>query len=239
MAVATAVVLVAIGVAPFLSPAWVFAEQDRAHADAWTGWPPAEVHRVTGEVLHDLVLGPPAFAQLDPTGAPVFDAREQGHLRDVRSVFGVAAALALAALLVLLGAAVVGARRPRAAELAWHAVLLGSRALAVAVVGLGLVAVVAFDAAFEVFHRLFFAQGTYTFDPLTERLVQLFPDAFWSETSIALGAVLLILAIGTATLAGRRVAAARRRADRAGSVGAAVPATDPGIESRAAVGSGR
>ena len=37
------------------------------------------------------------------------------------------------------------------------------------------------------FHRIFFAGGTYLFDPRTERLVQLFPDQFWSETSIVLG----------------------------------------------------
>ena len=53
--------------------------------------------------------------------------------------------------------------------------------------------VVAFDQAFEVFHELFFAGGTYTFDPATDRLVQLFPIQFWEETTLALGIVLVIL----------------------------------------------
>ncbi len=59
----------------------------------------------------------------------------------------------------------------------------------------GIFSVVAFDTAFELFHRLFFGPGTYSFDPRTERLVQLFPDQFWFETSLALGAVLLVLAL--------------------------------------------
>jgi uncharacterized membrane protein len=58
---------------------------------------------------------------------------------------------------------------------------------------------------FEAFHRLFFAGGSYTFDPRTERLVQLFPDAFWFETSIMLGGVLVVLAVAVRLLVGRRV----------------------------------
>jgi uncharacterized membrane protein len=65
---------------------------------------------------------------------------------------------------------------------------------------------VAFDLAFEVFHRLFFAGGTYGFDPRTDRLVQLFPDQFWYETSIALGIVILVLALGLRLVAVRRAA---------------------------------
>ena len=76
----------------------------------------------------------------------------------------------------------------------WRAARNGAIALSVGVVVLGVVSLVAFDTLFEVFHRIFFAGGTYLFDPRTERLVQLFPDQFWSETSIVLGSVLLALA---------------------------------------------
>jgi integral membrane protein (TIGR01906 family) len=69
---------------------------------------------------------------------------------------------------------------------------------------LGIFALVAFDTAFEVFHRLFFSAGTYTFDPATSKLVQLFPDAFWSETAIMVGVVIIAVAIVTAWQAGRR-----------------------------------
>jgi uncharacterized membrane protein len=70
----------------------------------------------------------------------------------------------------------------------------GGLALAIGVVVGGLVSVVAFDAAFEIFHQLFFPGGSYDFDPRTERLVQLFPIPFWEETSLALGIVIVVAA---------------------------------------------
>ncbi len=64
---------------------------------------------------------------------------------------------------------------------------------------------VAFDALFETFHRIFFAGGSYTFDPATERLVQLFPFQFWQETAIVVGAVCIVLAAIVAAVATSRV----------------------------------
>jgi integral membrane protein (TIGR01906 family) len=85
--------------------------------------------------------------------------------------------------------------------------------LAVGVVVGGLIAFFAFDAAFELFHRLFFAGGSYSFNPATDRLVQLFPDAFWSETTIAVGAVILILTLIVARFAGRKASGATNRVE--------------------------
>ena len=60
---------------------------------------------------------------------------------------------------------------------------------------------VAFDTLFEVFHEIFFAGGSYTFDPATERLVQLFPFQFWQETAIVLGVAAIVLALLVAWVA--------------------------------------
>jgi integral membrane protein (TIGR01906 family) len=226
LAIATAVVLVALSVALFLSPAWVSFEQDRSQANLWTGWPPVDVHRVSTDVLHDLVVGPPTFAQVDPGGAPVFTERERSHLRDVRAVFSIAAVAAFAALVIVLISAVVAARSPERRQAFWRAVRAGALGLGATVVGLGAVALAAFDTAFDIFHRLFFASGSYTFDPRTDRLVQLFPDAFWSETTIALGAVLLALAAIVAIVAGRRLARAGDTASSRAPVGLG-PGVDP------------
>src|SRR4029077_14596286 len=75
----------------------------------------------------------------------------------------------------------------------WRAVRRGALLMSAVTAVAGLVAIVAFDAAFELFHRLFFAAGTYDFDPRTYRLTQLFPDAFWSETSIVVGRSRLVV----------------------------------------------
>ena len=91
----------------------------------------------------------------------------------------------------------------------------------IGVVIAGILAFFAFDTAFEIFHRLFFAGGSYTFDPGTDRLVQLFPFTFWSETTIAVGAVIVVLTLLTASLAGHR--AHRHAAPAATAAGLARP----------------
>jgi integral membrane protein (TIGR01906 family) len=171
-----------------------------------TGFAPDDLRTVTDAILSDLVSGNGEFdAQLD--GATVLTGDEQSHMRDVRGVFAsfyAAAAVALA----ILGIAFWRAGRPGSRWTrrdAWRGVRFGAIGLAIGTAAAGVIALIAFDAAFEVFHRLFFAQGTYRFDPATSRLVQLFPDAFWSETAIAVGAMILVVASGTAWLAGRRL----------------------------------
>ena len=201
-AIAASIVVVAIAVLPFLTPAWVSFEQGRAQAAAWTGYGAADLSAATNSILHDLVLGPPDFA-VQVAGVPVLDARERSHMRDVRGVF---AAFGLMALVAAAGLAVlaVRARRLGHSEGTWSAISTGLRWLIVAIVASGLVATVAFDALFEIFHELFFPAGSFTFDPRTDRLVQLFPFSFWSETTIVLGGLIVVLAAGLAVLAGRR-----------------------------------
>jgi integral membrane protein (TIGR01906 family) len=206
-AIATAVVIIAIAIVPFLSPAWVSFEQGRTGAEQLTGYSTTELRTATDAILADLVLGPPDFDVI-VAGAPVLNEREQSHMRDVRGVFagfGLLALLAAAGLIAAIGFA----RRLGHSERAWSAVRNGALGLVLGVVIAGVVAFFAFDAAFEVFHRLFFAGGSYTFDPGTDRLVQLFPFAFWSETTMAVGAVIIGLSLVVALVAGRL---ARRQA---------------------------
>jgi integral membrane protein (TIGR01906 family) len=205
VAIAAALVIVAASIVPFLSPAWIDFEQGRSGAVALTGFPEADLRTVTESILSDLVAGPPDFdVHLD--GVPVLGEAERSHMRDVRAVFAGFYGVAAAGLVFLVvafwwsGRRTTGWTRGRA----WRAVGLGALGLAGAVVVAGLVVAFAFDAAFEVFHRLFFAEGSYLFDPRTDRLVQLFPEQFWSETTAAVGALILALALGTAWFARRR-----------------------------------
>ncbi|HET7702007.1 MAG TPA: DUF1461 domain-containing protein [Candidatus Limnocylindrales bacterium] len=216
-AVAAAVVVIAIAILPFLTPAWVAFEQGRTNATALTGFSEADLRTATNAILHDLVLGPPEFA-VEIAGAPVLDERERSHMRDVRGVFGAFGLLAAAAAVGLV-VLIAGARRMGHPERAWSAIGAGMRWLISGIVVAAAVATVAFDAAFEIFHRLFFPGGSYTFDPGTDRLVQLFPFAFWSETTIALGGVIVALALVVA-LAARRASRSTRRvaADPLGTV---------------------
>ena len=202
LGVATAVVILGASIAPFLAPPVVRFEQDRSGAGALTGFTTAQLDAVTGSLLGDLVLWGGDFA-VAVDGVPVLKDAERSHMRDVRTVFTGFWLIVLAGAVILLA----GFRRAGLAEAraeVLRVVRNGARGLAVAIVVAGAFAIVAFDAAFELFHRLFFSAGSYTFDPRSDRLVQLFPEQFWSEIAFAVGVVVLGASIVTARLAGTR-----------------------------------
>ena len=202
IAVATGVAIVAIVMPLFLNPLWVAFEQERAQATAWTGYSEPQLRSATDAILADLVLGPPDF-DVVVDGQPVLNKRERSHMGNVRGVF--MGFFAIAAVLAVV--AVIVAARLRAAGgpgRAWGAVRNGALGLIVALGLVGFVAVVAFEALFEIFHQVFFPGGTYTFDPTTERLVQLFPFQFWQETAVAVGVVAAVVAAVVAVVAHRR-----------------------------------
>jgi len=193
----TMITIVAVALLVFLNPAWVGFEQDRTGAAALTGFSPATVHMVTDSILHDLAFGPPSFA-VAVDGQEVLGVRERAHMADVRNVFFAFGGLALLALLALLIIGIFARGAP------WfrRAVRTGAIVLAVAVVVLGVIATVAFDAVFETFHELFFTPGSFDFDA-SSKLIQLFPDQFWFETSLLLGIVILGVCGVVAAMAGR------------------------------------
>jgi integral membrane protein (TIGR01906 family) len=204
--VAALLVLIALAILPFLNPVWVGIGQERAQALAWTGFTQEQLTAVSGAILDDLVFGPPDFdVTLD--GSPVLNEREREHMRDVRNVFAgfYAAAIVAAAALVALRLA---ARSREARARFWHRLRRTGFAVAIGTVVAGILGVAFFDTAFELFHRTFFPAGSYLFDPRTERLVQLFPQQFWVESTIGVGIVLVGLALVLAWIAGRRERAA-------------------------------
>jgi integral membrane protein (TIGR01906 family) len=196
--VATPFVIVAVAVLLFLNPIWVGFDQDRSDVAGLTGYSHAQVVQITGSILSDLVFGPPNF-DVSVNGAPVLDAGERGHMADVRKVLLTLGLVALIAVVMLLLAGLAS----RGRRWFWRAVSRGAQVLVVGVIVVGAGFALFFDQAFELFHEIFFAPGTYMFDPRTEKLVQLFPDQFWSETSVAIAVAVLVLALAVAWGSGR------------------------------------
>lgn len=219
IAIATAIGIVALTIPLFLNPVWVAFEQGRAQSTTWTGFSEPELRVATDAILADLVFGPPDF-DVEVDGVAVLNERERSHMRDVRTVF---AGFFVVALAAAAGAIIIAAGRrgdPRSAT--WRAVRAGALGLIVALVLGGLVSFVAFDVLFETFHRLFFPSGSYTFDPSTDRLVQLFPFVFWQETAMSVGAVSIVIGGIVAGLASRRLTAAHALARSASLQGSRV-----------------
>lgn len=199
--VATAIVIVGFAVALFMNPLWVGFEQERAGVPAITGYTPDQVRSVTGSILSDVVFGPPAFAAT-VNGQPVLDRAERLHMVDVHNVlrlFGGVVGLAILALVVI-------GWTNRRSDWLWRAIGRGSGALVIVGVVVGVAVLFFFDTAFLLFHLVFFPQGNFSFDPRTERLTQLFPDRFWTETSIGVAIVGLVVAVAVTLFARRRAA---------------------------------
>lgn len=197
---ATALMIAGVAVALFFNPAWVSFAQGRADAAAYTGWTSEQVEAVTREIVVEVWLGPGKFEQ-QVAGEPVFNAREQEHMADVRRVVLAFYACVAGGVAVLL---MVGLAS-RGAPWFWRAVGTGAKGLAVGAIAVGSAFFLFFDTAFTIFHQLFFATGSWTFDPATDRLVQLFPYQFWTETSVAIAIVGLLLTVAV-WLVARRLA---------------------------------
>lgn len=195
-AIATAIVIVGTAVAAFFNPVWIALEQERTGVPAITGWTSEQVRLATGSILADLFFGPPSF-EVAVNGLPVLDAAERSHMVDVRNVVR-SAMLVFAAAVASLATLFVTSRRQ---AWLWQAIAVGSGALTIVGVVVGIAVVFFFDEAFLLFHLAFFPQGNFSFDPRTQRLTQLFPDRFWTETAVGTALVGLLIAAGVTILA--------------------------------------
>jgi integral membrane protein (TIGR01906 family) len=129
--------------------------------------------------------------------------------------FFLAAALAAVGLVALF----LGARGVVARRRFWRRLeRTGIAIVAVTLIG-GALGVVLFDAAFTLFHQVFFPGGNWQFDPRTDRLVQLFPQSFWVESTIAAGVLVVALAVAMTLVARWRGRALTSRAGLAAALG--------------------
>ena len=165
-----------------------------------SGIPQAELLRANRELVGYFKGGDPGPLRIevqDDSGQRVslFNARETAHMGDVRDLFqalftvqaiAVAAALTLAVLMLVLWPV-----RALAA-----AALYGSL-LTMGVVGFtGLVAVTGgFEAAWDQFHFLAFSNDLWRLNPASDHLIQMFPEAFWRDISVLIGAFTLLQAL--------------------------------------------
>ncbi|HUG47230.1 MAG TPA: DUF1461 domain-containing protein [Candidatus Limnocylindria bacterium] len=180
---ATALLLLGLALGLLLLPLYMHPALDAAGSAGWLGVSREAAHALSDRTVAELLFGPGTFAFSGPDGRPFYGAAEQTHLRDVRLVL-----YAFLAVCAASGAALALAygRHSRRA-LVWRAVGRGGALLVAAILVVGLFALVAFELAFDLFHRILFPGGNWAFDPASQRLVQLYPLAFWQLTAAVLG----------------------------------------------------
>jgi integral membrane protein (TIGR01906 family) len=196
---ATGIAILALAILPLLTPFFIHPALDAADSAAWLGVDPATAHALSDRTVSELVFGPGTFQLVGPDGAAFFTPDEQAHMRDARTLLSLFLALgALCTLVVgLYLARLRGPARARARRAALAAVARGAVWLAMAILALSVLGAVAFEPAFELFHRIFFPGGNWAFDPSTSHLVQLYPQAFWELAAGAFGGLALLLAAVT------------------------------------------
>lgn len=128
-----------------------------------------------------------------------FTNEERSHMTDVRRVFDGAKILIPAGMFVMA----LRMQRARARGLASLLRLVRDGAIVggIAAVVVGFIAAVAFDAAFLLFHEVFFPQGNFLFDPATSNLLRLYPDWYWHGITFRIGLSFIGLAAAVAVAA--------------------------------------
>jgi integral membrane protein (TIGR01906 family) len=197
LALAAAALAIGATTAIFLTPPVVHLLLSVSDAHTVLGVEPRVAEALSDALVGDLLTDGAFDAPLGD--APLLSAGERSHLVDVGALLRVVLAAGLGGLITL---AIARTRRR-----AWLRVAI--RDGAALIVGGALVAAaaftLAFDATFSFFHGLFFAAGTWTFNPATDRLVQLYPQEFWT-----LAALLFCLALALLSFAAYRMTARSR-----------------------------
>ena len=196
-AAVTLLALLALTLGLFLLPPIVHLLLDLANAAENLNVAAPVAHSLSDALVRDLLVGGAFDVPL--SGEPLLSASERSHLVDVGVLFRslmIAGAISLAVLTTLL------IRKRRWFYQALHdgALLLGMGAALV-----GGAFALAFDATFTFAHELLFPAGNWTFNPATDRLVQLYPMNFWLLAAISFCVVLVgAAALGFSLARGQR-----------------------------------
>jgi integral membrane protein (TIGR01906 family) len=194
-----AVAITLAGPLLLFNPLFTSVLQARHEVPAAFDTTPAEVDRVTGEILGDLFVGG-SFDAAFAGDAPLLNDRERSHMGDVSRLVQLLAGITLVALLV---AVVTGLRLRREPGRQGRIMVIAAGAIGLVALALALVFAVAFDAAFLAFHQVFFPPGTYLFEP-GSRLITLFPGGFWFDASLSAGGAIILTALAVAVIGLRR-----------------------------------
>ena len=172
---------------------------------------------------------------VDQSGERLFKDGEVSHMADVKAV--ILSTFGAGTLLILLGLVAVIYLKRRHNGGVRRGLFAGSIVTLALIIGLGTLAVLGWEQFFTDFHRIFFANGTWTFT-LQDTLIRLFPGQFWMDAGIVIGSLVLLASLVTLVLTwptrrrrglGKKAAATSKGTDTDAGTGAtaeAAPAAD-------------
>jgi len=207
------------------------------HADRATGISMADLDRAAGEIVsyfEDDSATLRVIVSQDGQETSLFNTRETEHMKDVKTLMRFVYRANEVSLAVVLSYVVCVFLWARERSLRTLAV----QAIAGVGVGFGVVAVIGafaltgFDAAWTRFHEIVFNNDLWLLNPATDHLIQMFPEGFWQESTIIVGALTLaeaaaiVVAALAYLVASRSKPVSERRAGRGPAPGPALPPTE-------------
>ncbi|VXC61057.1 conserved membrane hypothetical protein [Arthrobacter sp. 9AX] len=131
------------------------------------------------------------------SGDKLFKDGEVSHMADVKlvilSTFGAGVLLVLVSLIAILYL------RRRSSGGVRRGLFAGSIITLVLILGLGTLAALGWQQFFTEFHRIFFAEGSWTFS-MDDTLIRLFPGQFWIDAGIVIAGLVLVASLVTLVL---------------------------------------
>ncbi len=128
---------------------------------------------------------------------PLFSERELRHMADVKRTTTVAFALAAVSAAIGVGTALASRHNDRLRIEVAIGLQRGCKLTLLSIAFLAILSMSAWDRAFDAFHEVFFAAGTWRF-PFSDSLIRLYPEQLFSDAALliavfaTLGAVALL-----------------------------------------------
>ena len=197
---ATALFIVAVPVFLVLTNVRVAATEPRVFGYSFpkydvvevTGVDRAQLDRAAVEMVRYFRNSEPLLTTrvtIDGQEQALFNPREVLHMRDVKERFQASFRVHEAAFVYIVGyvaAVFLWSRERPMRRLAEQSILAGVLTAGILATA-ALTMLVGFDAMFRQFHLLSFSNDFWMLDPATDRLVQMFPQGFWFDVSLAVG----------------------------------------------------
>ena len=125
-------------------------------------------------------------------GSPVYNARELGHMEDVKEVTRAALTVWRLGLIAAVATSVL-LWRFAGSQFLWETLQGGAKLAALLMLVLLVALIVGFSVLFVGFHEVFFDPDTWAF-PFSDTLIRLFPERFWQVAFASIGVATLIQA---------------------------------------------
>ena len=200
-AVALVLLLVATNVRTTANSLWLYEHLfERNHVPERTGITMIELRKV-GATIQDYFGNDtePLVVVAEIHGAPIslFGSDEASHMADVKQLFAKTYRVQVLSGLVLATSIAAAWYRRRRSGFDMIGLWLsrGSIIAAAAIATIGVASVLAFQQVFLLFHYIGFPGGNFTFSTTTDYLVQVFPNAFWSDITFVIGSMTMAEAV--------------------------------------------